>query len=78
MSKYLVIRLGEHPEQGAHWIAVDSSGAMHGPPVAGLLSEAKADIGAREVIVLVPSTEVLTTSVDLPIRGGAKLQAALP
>jgi len=78
MSEYLVIRLGEHPEQRAHWIAVDSSGAMHGPPVAGLLSEAKADIGAREVIVLVPSTEVLTTSVDLPIRGGAKLQAALP
>lgn len=78
MSEYLVIRLGEHPEQQAHWIAVDSSGAMHGPPVAGLLSEAKADIGAREVIVLVPSTEVLTTSVDLPIRGGAKLQAALP
>ncbi len=78
MSEYLVIRLGEHPEQQAHWIAVDSSGAMHGPPVAGLLSEAKADIGAREVIVLVPSAEVLTTSVDLPIRGGAKLQAALP
>ena len=78
MSEFLVIRLGEHPEQHAHWIAVDSSGAMHSPPVAGLLSEAKADIGAREVIVLVPSTEVLTTSVDLPIRGGAKLQAALP
>ena len=78
MSEYLVIRFGEHPEQRAHWIAVDSSGAIHGPPSAGMLSEAKADIGAREVIVLVPSTEVLTTSVDLPIRGGAKLQAALP
>ena len=78
MSEYLVIRLGEHPEQRAHWIAVDSSGAMRGPPAAGLLSEAKADVGAREVIVLVPSAAVLTTSVDLPIRGGAKLQAALP
>ena len=78
MSEYLVIRLGEHPDQQAHWIAVDSSGAMRGPPATGLLSEAKADIGAREVIVLVPSAEVLTTSVDLPIRGGAKLQAALP
>ena len=78
MSEYLVIRLGEHPDQRAHWIAVDSSGAMRGPPAAGLLSEAKADIGAREVIILVPSAEVLTTSVDLPIKGGAKLQAALP
>ncbi len=78
MSEYLVIRLGENPDQLVHWIAADSSGAMRGPPMAGLLQEAQADIGAREVIVLVPSAEVLTTSVDIPIRGGAKLQAALP
>jgi general secretion pathway protein L len=78
MSEYLVIRLGENPDQVTQWIAVDSSGATQGPPVTGLLSGAKADIGAREVIVLVPSAEVLTTSVDIPIRGGAKLQAALP
>jgi len=78
MSEYLVIRLGENPDQLVHWIAVDSSGAMRGPPMAGLLQEAQADIGAREVIVLVPSAEVLTTSVDIPIRGGAKFQAALP
>ncbi|MCH8134698.1 MAG: hypothetical protein IIB77_01815 [Proteobacteria bacterium] len=46
--------------------------------MSGALSEAKADIGDREVIVLVPSAEVLTTSVDIPLRAGAKLQAALP
>ncbi len=78
MSEYLVIRLGEHPNQQAHWIAADSSGATQGPPVSGMLSEAKAAIGNREVIVLVPSAEVLTTSVDIPLRAGAKLQAALP
>ena len=78
MSEYLVIRIGEDPNQPASWIAVDSSGARRGSPSTGLLSEAKADIGDREVIVLVPSAEVLTTSVDIPIRGGAKLQAALP
>lgn len=78
MSEYLVIRLAEHPDQQAHWIAADSSGATQGPPVSGMLSEAKADIGNREVIVLVPSAEVLTTSVDIPLRAGAKLQAALP
>ena len=78
MSEYLVIRLGEHPSQQAHWIAADSSGATQGPPVSGMLSEAKADIGDREVIVLAPSAEVLTTSVDIPLRAGAKLQAALP
>ena len=78
MSEYLVIRLGEHPHQGVQWIAVDSSGAKRGAPASGTLRESQADIGEREVIVLVPSAEVLTTSVDIPVRGGAKLQAALP
>ena len=78
MSEYLVIRIGEDPTQPASWIAVDSSGARRGSPSTGMLSDAKADIGDRDVIVLVPSAEVLTTSVDIPIRGGAKLQAALP
>jgi len=78
MSEYLVIRISEDPYQSASWIAVDSSGARRGSPATGLLSNARTDIGDREVIVLVPSAEVLTTSVDIPIRGGAKLQAALP
>ena len=78
MSEYLVIRISEDPYQPASWIAVDSSGARRGSPATGMLSDAKADIGDREVIVLVPSAEVLTTSVDIPIRGGAKLLAALP
>ncbi len=78
MSEYLVIRLGEHPEQGVHWIAVDSSGAKRGAPASGTLRDSQAAIGELDVIVLVPSAEVLTTSVDIPVRGGAKLQAALP
>ncbi len=77
MSEYLVIRLGDRHQQLAHWIAVDSSGARRSPPVAGLLAEATNDIQDREVIVLVPSAEVLTTSVDIPVKG-AKLTAALP
>ena len=77
MSEYLVIRLGHDPSQLAHWIAVDSTGARLSPPVAGMLAEATADLGDRKVIVLVPSAEVLTTSVDIPVKG-AKLQAALP
>jgi len=77
MSEYLVIRLGDNPTQLAHWIAIDSTGARRSPPVAGMLHEATSDIGDREVIVLVPAAEVLTTSVDIPVKG-AKLQAALP
>ena len=78
MSEYLVIRLGKNPQQPVHWIAADSSGAQLSAPASGMLAEATADIGDREVIVLVPSAEVLTTCVDIPVRGSAKLQAALP
>ncbi|MGH8222126.1 MAG: type II secretion system protein GspL [Woeseiaceae bacterium] len=78
MAEFLVIRIGSGPQDPAHWIAVDASGARRSPPVTGPLSEAVTDIGDREVIVLVPSTDVLTTSIDLPIKGGSRLRAALP
>lgn len=77
MSEYLVIRLGEDPNELTQWIAVDSTGARQSLPGAGALAEAVNDVGDREVIVLVPSAEVLTTSVDIPVKG-AKLIAALP
>lgn len=77
MSEYLVIRLGDNANQPAHWIAVDSSGARRSDLGSGALFEAQADVGDRQVVVLVPSAEVLTTSVDIPVKG-AKLQAALP
>ena len=77
MTEFLVIRIGEGRDSPANWIAVDASGARRSPPVTGPLGEAVADIGEREVIVLVPGTEVLTTTVDIPLKG-AKLQAALP
>ena len=78
MAEFLVIRIGDTAEQPVDWIAVDSTGARRSPPVTGPLSEALNDVGDRKVIVLVPSVEVLTTSVDIPVKGGAKLQAALP
>jgi general secretion pathway protein L len=58
-------------------MAVDASGARRSAPVTGALPEAVADVGERKVIVLVPGTEVLTTTIDIPVRG-TKLQAALP
>ncbi len=77
MSEYLVIRIDQNQNQLANWIAVDSSGARRSQPSIGTLQEAAADIGEREVVVLVPSAEVLTTSIEIPVKG-AKLLAALP
>ncbi len=78
MAEFLVIRIGDTREHPADWIAVDGTGARRGPPVSGPLSEAIHDVGDRNVIVLVPSAEVLITSIDIPVKGGARLQAALP
>lgn len=78
MSDFLVIRLPADAGARAEWIAVDASGARRGAPVTGTLEEAAADLADRRVIVLVPGTEVLTASVDVPVKGGARLQAALP
>lgn len=78
MAEFLVIRIGEQPEQPAEWIVVDSTGARRSQPVSASLAEAANDVGDRNVIVLIPSAEVLTTSVNIPIKGGARLHAALP
>ncbi len=78
MSEYLVIRPGPDPETSAHWIVVDDDGTRRGPVASGPLSQAALEAAEREVIVLVPATAVLTTSVELPVRSGARLLAALP
>lgn len=78
MTEFLVIRLTPDGGEVASWIAVDSNGTRRSPPVSGALADAAADIGERSVIVLVPATETLTTSVNIPVRGGSRLLAALP
>ncbi len=78
MAEYLVIRFGENPGRSVDWIAVDDNGTRRSPPVIGSLPEAARDVGERDVIVLVPATAVLTTTVYVPVKGGARLRAALP
>ncbi len=78
MAELFVLRLGRQPARHVDWIVADDDGTRRSPPAAGTLAEAAAGVHGRPVIVLVPATESLTTSVDLPIRGGARLLAALP
>lgn len=78
MAEYLVIRLGPAADNSAEWIVVDDNGTRRGEPGSGALDDAAAASGGRPVIVLVPAANVLTTSVDLPIRSAGKLRAALP
>ncbi len=78
MAEFLVVRIAADRNQPADWIAVDSNGTRLGAPVTGPLADAAKDIRGRDVIVLVPAASVLTTTVDIPVRGGARLLAALP
>jgi general secretion pathway protein L len=78
MAEFFVIRLGMSPDREVGWIVADDNGTRRSPPAAGTLAEAASHVQGRPVIVLVPSTEALTTTVDLPIRGGSRLLAALP
>ncbi len=56
----------------------DDNGTRRSEPVRGPLEQAAGDVQGRPVIILVPSAEVLTTAVDLPMRRGARLNTALP
>jgi len=78
MAEFLVIRLGHDPRSSVEWIVADDNGTRRSEPGRGTLTEAAAAVQGRPVIVLVPSAEVLTTAVDLPMRAGVRLNTALP
>lgn len=78
MAEFLVIRLGRTYDHEVEWIVVDNNGTRRGPPASGTLEQAALDVAGRAVIVLVPATETITTTVYVPIRSGARLRAALP
>jgi len=78
MAEFVVIRLGRDHDPLVEWIVADDNGTRRSQPFRGSLADAAPLVQGRPVIVLVPATEALTTTANLPIRGGAKLTAALP
>ena len=78
MAEYLVIRLASTPDAPVSWVVADDAGTLRSHTGSGTLEEAAAAAAGRSCIVMVPATEVLTTTVDIPVRGGARLRAALP
>jgi general secretion pathway protein L len=78
MAEYFVIRLGDDAPDGVSWIVTDGNGTRLSQPGRGSLQQAALEVSERAVIALVPAAEVLTTTVNLPVRGTAKLLATLP
>jgi general secretion pathway protein L len=77
MSEYVVIRLAAE-DQAVQWILADSNGTRLSNLYTGNLPQAATEIGDRSVIVLVPSVDLLTTTVHIPARSNSKIKAALP
>ena len=78
MADFLVIRLPAASDRAAQWIVVDGNGTRKGPVLSGELAAAATLAGNKDVIVLVPAANVLTTAVNIPVRRGTRLLAALP
>ena len=78
MAEFVVIRLARDLDTGVEWIVADDNGTRRSPPARGSLAEAAERVQGRPVIALVPAIDTLSTTVDLPVRGRAKLLAALP
>jgi general secretion pathway protein L len=77
MTEYVVIRLVAE-DQAVQWILADSNGTRLGNVSSTSLEQVAVEVGDRSVIVLVPSVELLSTTVHIPARSSAKIKAALP
>src|SRR6516162_4332524 len=78
MADWLLIRIPRSPQQLPSWLVVDARGAPVGPPQSGPLSLAAARTAGRRVCVLVPSTDVLVSEPEVPVKTGARLQQLVP
>jgi len=77
MTEYVVIRLAAE-DHAVQWILADSNGTQRSNTSSGSLEQVALEIGDRSVIVLVPSVELMTTTVHIPARSSSKIKAALP
>ena len=78
MADFLVLRFREGATDQVEWVTVDSTGAVIGEPGHGDPMMAAEAVGESKVIVLISGAGVLRTTVDIPVRGAAKILQALP
>ena len=78
MSDTLVIRLRAAEGMQPSWVVVDANGAQSGPVQSGPLADAASLAQQRQVMLLVPGSEVTFAEPDLPLLGGSRLAQAVP
>ncbi len=77
MSEYLVVRLTEDPTH-ASWLVLSEQGHRLSQTMAGPLTAAATQANNREVLLLVPGLDALTTSVELPVKRQSRIEQMLP
>ena len=78
MTETLVIRLRASEEAPASWLIVDGNGARSGPVQSGPVADALSLAQGRRTVIVLPATEATLASLDLPVRGGARIAQAVP
>ena len=72
MADWLLLRMPRAADSDAEWLACDAHGVAGAVAQRGPLGDAAKQAAGRRVCVLVPSSDVLYTQVDLPPRAGSR------
>ncbi|MFV1973909.1 MAG: type II secretion system protein GspL [Thiohalobacterales bacterium] len=79
MRNTLLIRVGQDPAAGCHWLPLNNEGQATGVVRSGSLEEAAVEAQGLRVIALIPGVDCLLTTVKIPGRSNRqKLLRAIP
>ena len=79
MRNTLLIRVGEDPAAGCHWLPLGNDGVPTGVVRSGTLAEAAVEANGLRIVALIPGIDCLLTTVRIPGRSNRqKLLRAIP
>ena len=79
MRNTLLIRIGQDPVAGCHWLPLGSDGVPTSVVRSGTLSEAAVEASGLRIVALIPGIDCLLTTVRIPGRSNRqKLLRAVP
>jgi len=78
MADWFVLRLPHGQTEHVSWMPADARGQPLGAPQIGSLRQAADGAAGRRVAAIVPSSDVLITEVELPVKSGVRMQQVVP
>jgi general secretion pathway protein L len=78
MAEWLILQLSRGTEERCGWMLADEHGQPLSAPRVGALAQAADEAGGRRIAVIVPSSDVLMTEVELPHKSGVRPQQIAP